>query len=270
MTNSVQRRFAIVASSLVAAALIMAAPRAAQAQRKSPLEDAPAIRKRVELRETRFEAGVGFGSTINQDFYHTMLVDLKLGFHLNDWLSISAMGGFAVANIQTGFRDNLDSTLTAAPPVPREPTQAAAEASMTKIKAIVAAQLEFTPFTGKYSLFGKIFAHYDFYAFGGPGFLDLAANDTSVPKCTSTGTATSCQVSGIKPGGNVGVGMHTFFNNWLALNLELRDIIAQINPSGRDVNGDGFATTADLKWGSTFVVSANLAFYLPYAPPISQ
>jgi outer membrane beta-barrel protein len=273
MTNSVQRRFAIVASSLVAATLVVAAPLAAQAQRKSPLEDAPAIRKRVELRETRFEAGVGFGTTINQDFYHTMLVDLKLGFHLNDWLSISVMGGFGVANLETGFHERLDDTLVGpgmTPSVPREPTAATAQASMSKIKALGAAQLEFTPFTGKYSLFGKIFAHYDFYLFGGPGFLDLAATDTALPACTSTDTATSCAVSGFKLAGNVGVGFHSFFNNWLALGVELRDLIAQINPAGRDVNGDGFATTADLKWGSTFLVSANLTFYLPYAPPISQ
>ncbi len=134
---------------------------------------------------------------------------------------------------------------------------------MTKIKGIIAAQLEFTPFTGKFSLFGKIFAHYDFYAFGGGGLPRSRADEhVPAPCCTSNGTTgSSCAVSGYKPGGNVGVGLHTFFNNWLALNVELRDIIAQINPSGRDVNGDGFATTADLKWGSTFVVSANLAFY---------
>src|SRR6516225_1140691 len=100
-TNTRQRRFALIAASF-AAAVVTAAPLAAHAQRKSPLEDAPAIRKRVELRETRFEGGVGFGSTLNQDFFHTMLVDLKLGFHLNDWLSIAGVAGFGVANLNTG------------------------------------------------------------------------------------------------------------------------------------------------------------------------
>jgi hypothetical protein len=64
--------------------------------------------------------------------------------------------------------------------------------------------------------------------------------------------------------------LHTFFNNWLALNLELRDIITQINPSGRDVNGDGFANSNDLSWGSTFMFTANLAVYLPAVAAISQ
>ena len=49
MTNIKHRRLALVASP-IAALLITLVPLAAQAQRKSPLEDAPAIRKRVELR----------------------------------------------------------------------------------------------------------------------------------------------------------------------------------------------------------------------------
>ena len=277
MTNIKHRRLALVASP-IAALLITLVPLAAQAQRKSPLEDAPAIRKRVELRETRFEAGVGFGTTINQDFYHTIdgLQRLKLGFHINDWLSISGNGGASrVANLRDGLpRERLDETLPSGPVAAGraacEPTEAGAQASKSKIKAVIAAQLEFTPFTGKYSMFGKIFAHYDFYLFGGPGFLDLAATDASLPVCTSNGMTTSCAVSGIKPGGNVGVGLHTFFNNWLALNFELRDIITQINPSGRDVNGDGFANSNDLSWGSTFMFTANLAVYLPAVASISQ
>jgi outer membrane beta-barrel protein len=273
MTKNKHHRFALVASPLVAV-LVTVIPLAAQAQRKSPLEDAPAIRKRVELRETRFEAGVGFGSTLNQDFYHTMMADLKLGFHLNDWLSIAGVGGLAVANLDTGFHDRLDETLpmppATNPSVPREPTAATANASMSKIKAMVAAQLEFTPFTGKYSLFGKIFWHYDFYLFGGVGGLLLDATDSSVPACTSSGMGTSCAVTGFKPGGNAGVGMHTFFNNWLALNVELRDMVTQSNWSGRDVNGDGFANSQDLTWGQTFFVTANLAVYLPTLASISQ
>ena len=38
-------------------------------------------------------------------------------------------------------------------------------------------QLEFTPFTGKYSLFGKLFSAYDFYGFAGPGFITVKPAD---------------------------------------------------------------------------------------------
>src|SRR3954471_16624515 len=153
--------------SLLVALAVTALPLAAQAQRKSPLADAPAIRKRYELRQTRFEIGVGGASTVNQDFYHTFFVGVKAGFHLTDWLAISAFGDFAVANSATGFQGNISDSLAVPsdPPVPREPTPAQAKAAMQKITNILGAQAEFTPFTGKYSLFGKLFANYDFYLF---------------------------------------------------------------------------------------------------------
>ena len=55
----------------------------------------------------------------------------------------------------------------------------------------------------------------------------------------------------------------------MALNVELRDMLAKLNPSGRDTNGDLHATTADLTWTHTFIVAANLVFYLPSTPSIS-
>jgi outer membrane beta-barrel protein len=272
-----QKRFAL----LVALAMT-AVPLAAQAQRKSPLADAPAIRKRYELRATRLEVGAGLGTTLNQDFYHTVFFNLKIGFHLNDWLSIAGFGSFAVANIATTFQNDLvsslnDPAMTNQPP--SEPTKGAAQASMQKIKYILGAQLEFTPFTGKYSLAGKLFANYDFYIFAGPGLINVQPTDSStltdcnsVVRNTTTGGPGgpfSCSVTGTKVGGNFGLGLHSYFTEWMALNVELRDLLAQLNPSGRDNNGDGVANKDDLTWSHTFMVTANLVFYLPSTASIS-
>jgi hypothetical protein len=90
--------------ALLVALSISALPLVAHAQRKSPLADAPAIRKRLELRSGRLEIGAGAGTTVNQDFYHSVLGNVKLGFHFTDWFSIAAVGGFALANIDTGSR----------------------------------------------------------------------------------------------------------------------------------------------------------------------
>ena len=273
-----QKRFAL----LVALAMT-AVPLAAQAQRKSALADAPAIRKRYELRATRLEVGAGLGTTLNQDFYHTVFFNLKIGFHLNDWLSIAGFGSFAVANIATTFQNDLVSSLNATPAMnqlPNEPTKSEAQASMQKIKNVLGAQLEFTPFTGKYSLAGKLFASYDFYAFGGPGLISVEpTNSSSLTDCGSvmrnpasvTGPTGpfSCAVTGSKVGANFGVGLHSYFNEWVALNIELRDMLAQLNPSGRDVNGDGVANNTDLSWSHTFMLSANVVFYLPSTASIS-
>ena len=257
-----KKRFA-----LLFALAVTLLPLAAHAQRQSPLADAPAIRKRLELRAVRLEFGGGGGTTINQDFFHSVFVNLKLGFHFTDWLSLSAFGGFALSNIETGFQSRVEETLMGS--TPPAPTQADAAASMTKIKQILAAQLEFAPFTGKYSLFGKLFAHYDFYLFGGPGFLNLEPANTTLPSCSDSNKTASCGVSGYKLGANFGVGIHSYLNQFLALNVELRDIFAKINPAGRDVNGDGKANAADLTWQSTFMVSLNLVLYLPATADIS-
>lgn len=256
---------------LLIALVTLLAPLAAHAQRRSPLADAPAIRKRLELRETRLELGAGFGSTLNQDFYHTLVANVKLGFHITDWFSISGFASFAVANMATGFQGRVTDSLVDMPPVSREPNREEALASMQKISSMLGAQLEFTPFTGKYSLFGKLFAHYDFYGFIGPGFLNVTPTDASVLNpCDDQGTTASCAVSGLKPGLNVGLGMHTYFNQWLGLNVELRDIVARLNPAGRDVNGDTYARADDLTWSSTYSVLANIVVYLPATADISQ
>src|SRR5262249_44991282 len=134
-------------------------PIAAQAQRVSPLRDAPAIRKRFELRSTRFELGAGAGSTINQDFYHTVMVNARFAFHITDFLSVGFFGDIGVAQLATGFENRIETSLAMPSPTPanREPTAEGAKNALQQIGWIAGAQLEWTPFTGKYSLFGKLF-----------------------------------------------------------------------------------------------------------------
>jgi len=262
---------------LVVALSVFALPLAAQAQHKSPLADAPAIRKRLELRSTRLEFGAGAGTTIGQDFYHSVLINAKLGFHITDWMSLAAFGGFAVANLDTGFKDSVVGSLPPNGDNTRAPQQSIATGSMNKIQEVFGAQLEVTPFTGKYSLFGKLFAHYDFYAFLGPGFINYAATTPSVAQaCPDNSMAapsnlpTPCAVTGVKIGLNAGVGIHSFINQFLALNFELRDIIAQNNAAGRDVNGDRRVDNNDLTYGNTFLASLNLVLYFPTTADISN
>ena len=256
-------------------ALSLTIPGVAHAQRRSPLADAPAIRKRVELREVRLEFGAGLASTINQTFYHGLMVDLRLGFHINDWLSVSGFGAFNLASVGTGFHDELISTLPE-PATPdsksdfRAPSKSTADSTINKASMILGGQVELTPFTGKYSLFGALFAHYDFYVFGGAAAVNLkAANTSSATTCGSGKNTTQCVVTGMKVGGTFGAGFHSFFNNFLALNVELRDLLIKDNPAGRDVNGDTFANNDDLTWTSHLLVSLGLTVFLPSTAGIS-
>ncbi|HEY6477804.1 MAG TPA: outer membrane beta-barrel domain-containing protein [Polyangia bacterium] len=273
--NSFHRRLA-----LFVALTVTAVPLAAQAQRKSPLADAPAIRKRYELRASRLEVGAGFGSTINQDFYHSLFFNLKAGFHITDWLAISAFGSFAVANIATTYQDNVVGSLNGTAmqgQLSSEPTKNEAVNSMQKINNMFGAQIELAPFSGKYSLFGKLFANYDFYGFVGPGLISVAPTDSGIAACQSKNPVNDtmnssnyyCGVTGSKLGATFGLGLHSYFTHWMALNVELRDILAKLNPSGRDTNVSLDADTSDLTWTHTFSLAANLVFYLPATPSIS-
>ncbi|MES1204723.1 MAG: outer membrane beta-barrel domain-containing protein [Pseudomonadota bacterium] len=245
----------------------------AHAQRRSPLADAPAIRKRVELRETRLEFGAGIASTINQTFYHGLMANVRLGFHITDWLSVSGMGAFNVSSLSTGFQDRVVETL--GPDADRAPSVTQAKSGMNKQAMILGGQLELTPFTGKYSLFGKLFAHYDFYLFGGGAFVKLASVNPGAQPCSDTPMQDTCVVTGSKIGGTFGGGFHSFFNNFVALHVELRDILIKDNPAGRNVNGDRNALSEnlvdnkDLTWTSHLMASIGLTLYLPSTAGIS-
>jgi hypothetical protein len=267
--------------ALLIALATVSLPLAAQAQRKSPLADAPAIRKRFELRSTRFEAGVGAGSTLNQDYFHTITVNARLAFHITDWLALAWFGNFGVAQVSTGFQSRLTNSLDPAGGgnVLREPTPDQARASLQQISMITGGQLEFVPFTGKFSLFGKLFSAYDFYAFGGPGFVNVKTAGDPGRECSQAAPPSDqgnpnpsryyCEVSGWKVGPTFGAGFHTFFGQGVGLNVELRDTMAQLNPAGRDVNGDGQANNDDLAWTHTWMVGGNLVLFLPFSAKVS-
>jgi outer membrane beta-barrel protein len=261
--------------ALLVALATVGAPLAAQAQRKSPLADAPAIRKRFELRSSRIELGAGAGTTINQDFFHTVMINARLAYHVTDFLSIGLFGNFGVAQVSTGFQGKIVQSLDDVPNtnVNREPSKTGAQAGMQQISSILGAQLELTPFTGKYSLFGKLFSSYDFYiVFPGIAAVNVKPEgslgrtcDQAPPTEETNPDRYVCSVKGTKLGGKVGVGFHSFFGQTVALGVELSDIIAQLNPSGRDANGDGMADQNDLSWTNTFVLTANLTVYFPSA-----
>lgn len=258
-------------------ALVLAAtlPTVASAQelvdRKSPLADAPAIRHRVELRDKRFEAGVGLGSSIAAEFYHAVFVNLRLAFHINDWITISGTFGQNVTpSLKTGTAEQLVRTL------PDSATEATNTNTVTKKNAlgamnrmgqILGLQAELSPITGKMALFSKLFMHYDVYALGGVGAVNFTAD---LDKCAMPKADESCPDTGMKIGANVGLGMHAFFNDWLALNLEIKDMLVKTNRAGQDTNGDTFADKNDLSLTHNLIFGANLAFFFPTVPKITD
>ncbi len=240
-------------------ALSVGMPMLAQAQeRKSPLADAPAIRRRLELRDQRFEIGAGVGSTVGQDFYHAVVGTLRASYHLSDWLAVGGLFGFNMTpDLKTGFHDRLAAALPDKS-TDRTPTLAAAEGSMNKIGWLAGLQLEIIPITGKYSLFDRLFMNYDFYAFGGPGFINFKAD----AECPAT-AGPSCAVTGMRVGANLGLGMRTYINDHIAINAEARNLLVRNNPAGRDITGDRVVDGQDTTWDANYLFTVNVTFFLP-------
>jgi len=267
MTSMSMSKSIFTRTVLATLAVAVALPALAQAQeRKSPLADAPAIRRRVELRDKRFEIGVGMGSTLGQDFYHAIMVQGRLGFHITDWLALAAVGGLNVTpKFKTSFNERLMDVLPTDKGTDRTPTKQEALDGMNRIGEVIGGQVELIPFTGKFALFSTLFMNYDFYAFGGPGAIDFKADKV----CPAGSELASCAVTGFKVGANFGVGAHLYANDFFALNFEVRDILVRNNPAGRDEDGDGVATDRDLSWDSNIILGLNLMFFLPARPPVS-
>jgi hypothetical protein len=304
--HAMKRGIALLLGCLVG---IPAVTEAAQ-ERKSPLADAPAIRKRFELRDKRFELGVGLAATIGQDFYNALLLNVRLGFHITDWLGVSVSAGVVnmTPNWRSAFNDKLNGALGGSCRLPanaptgdankdatngctggaggkptvaneKTPTPANAAAAENRIGMVILPQIDVVPFTGKFSLFGKLFMNYDVYVSAGPGIVNLVKKGTvDNLYCKPDGQPQVCPedkakpYTGMKLAYNVGVGMHAFANNFFAINIEVHDLIFQNNASGRNVvTPQGSAVTdSDLQWTNNWLVGLNFMFFLPAHVKVSH
>jgi outer membrane beta-barrel protein len=221
----------------------------AEKERKSPLTDAPVIRKRLELRDKRFEFGVGAGVSIGQDFYNALMLMPKLSYHFTDWISLAGVGGFNVTpSWKSSFNNDINSALELGGSTIKSPKAPDAQATMNHIGWVLLGQIEFIPLSGKIALLSSLFSYFDFYVLAGGGVVNLAAKDPTPAAC-AVGSPPACQAfTATELTGNAGVGAHAFLSHYAALNLEFRDLIYKNNASGRDVNGDTVTDTHDLEW----------------------
>jgi outer membrane beta-barrel protein len=251
----------------------------AEKERKSPLTDAPVIRKRLELRDKRFEAGVGVGVSIGQDFYNALLVMPKLAFHFTDWISLAAVGGY---NVYPGWKSTFNNDVYTKLPsdgdaTVKSPYKSEAAPTMNQINYVAMGQVEFIPLSGKIAILGSLFSYFDFYVLAGAGVVNLKAADVQPTACgpskvpNNPNNSPKCKANvGTELMGNFGVGAHAFLSHWMALNLELRDLLYRNNASGRDVNGDGVTDANDLELTNNWIFSLNFQFFLPGKAKISR
>lgn len=239
-----------------------------------------AVRHRRLLVKNRFEVAPLFESTINADFRHIIGGGLKLEYHFSDMLSFGAIGVASTA-INTGLVDKIMNTLDDNPMNPREPSKDELASRLNEMPLHGAVYASLTPWYGKLAAFSQAYVAFDFYFQAGLAFASLKS-DCPDTICNDPAPGESTPGPGgetIPPDNNpnndkplndgsrlglyLGFGIHVFLNDFLALDLTVRDYAFDDNPSGADFNANLAVTEDDSRFLHHLFVGVGLSIMFP-------
>jgi len=262
------------------AILTLSAEVYAEGRRQNTLASDVAVRRRRLLVKKRFELAPLFESTINADFRHIVGGGAKLEYHLGDMLSIGVIGVGSTA-LNTKLVDKIRPTLEMnADPKTREPSQSEFIDRLNTMPIHGAAYVSLTPWYGKLAAFSQAFVAFDFYFQAGLSFAQLKSScPTTVcyddglshlDPTTGDTTAPDNNPNNDRPlndGGRVGLylggGIHVFLNDFLALDMTVRDYAFTDNPSGADFNADLLVSNDDNRFLHHLFFGVGISVMLP-------
>jgi outer membrane beta-barrel protein len=280
--------------ALLVAASLLALTSAAYADgRQNSLAEDVAVRHRRLLVKNRLEVAPLFESTINADFRHIIGGGLKLEYHFTDKWSIGVIGVASTA-LNTKLVDKLvkgdgGSTLeNDANNMTREPSKTEFLAHLNKMPFHGAAYISLTPWYGKLAAFSQAYVAFDFYFQAGVSLAQLKSNCPS-NVCSDTNPAAPPNPNfdpnnpdssptlnpdgnpnndpplndGTKVGLYLGGGIHVFLNDFLALDMTVRDYAFSDNPSGADFNADLLVSNADNRFSHHLFFGVGISVMLP-------
>lgn len=261
--------------------LVPAVASAQPSNKRNYLDDQPAVRHRLLLVAKRLEATPMFESTINADFRHFIGGGLKLEYHLSDMFSI---GGIVVGSTALDTKLTKRVTETLEPNVDdmtREPSVEEFEQRLNTMPLHGSVYASLTPWYGKLAAFGKAYVNFDFYFQGGVAFASLKS-DCSSTICDDPSPGVDTNPgdpmlgnpddnpnndpplnSGFRPGLYLGGGIHVFVNDFVALDLAVRDYAFKDNPSGADFNADLAVQDNDSRFLHHLFVGVGVSIMLP-------
>ena len=273
-------------SIAVIAGAVVGIPGIAAAQEEDnpakQLAEQPAVRHRLLLVKSRFELSPAFEATVNADYKHTVGLGLKIEYHLSNMLSFGVVGLYGVS-FDTGLVSRIVDNLPergSSQDIPGDPTpnKQEYESHLNTMPLHGAVYASITPWYGKLAAFGKAFVNFDFYFQGG---LAIAQLDSSCSDAICNDPAPGVidperdlepdgdpnndppLNDGIRPGLYLGGGIHVFINNWIALDLTVRDYIFSDNPSGLDFDADRAVTDDDRRFLNHLFMGIGVSFFFP-------
>ncbi len=282
----------LVVVAAIAVSGAVSAPARAEPRQNTLAADV-AVRHRRLLVKNRFEFTPLFESTINADFRHILGGGAKLEYHLSDMFSIGVIG-VASTSLDTKLVDKIVPTLmtqaekqqmVAAGMNIREPSQEEFLDRLNTMPFHGAVYASLTPWYGKLAAFGQAYVAFDFYFQAGVAFAQLKSDcpvticsdpspGQSRPDPNNPGDTIAADLNPnndppLNSGGRVGLylggGIHVFLNDFLALDLTVRDYAFTDNPSGADFNADLFVSTADNRFLHHLFFGAGISVMLPTA-----
>jgi outer membrane beta-barrel protein len=251
----------------------------ADGRRQNSLANDVAVRHRRLLVRGRFEFAPLFESTINADFRHIIGGGAKLEYHLGDMLSIGVVGVFGTA-LNTGLVKKIEPTLEAtSDPATREPSR---DEFMTRLNSMPvhgAGYVSITPWYGKLAAFSQAYVAFDFYFQAGLAYAQLKS-DCPTNICSDPSPGMSSGPGGMTPPDNnpnndaplnsgsrlglyIGGGIHVFMNDFIALDLTIRDYAFTDNPSGADFNANLAVTKDDARFLHHLFFGAGVSIMFP-------
>lgn len=280
MKKSILGALAVVAVGavpLIAPSLLLG--QTAHAERRlNSLNDDVAVRHRRLLVKNRFEFTPLFESTINADFRHIVGGGAKLEYHLTDMLSFGVIGVGATA-LDTGLVKKIIPTLEmTADPATRDPSRTEFTSRLNSMPLHGAGYVSVTPWYGKLAAFSQAFVAFDFYFQAGVAFAQLKSDCPSSvcsdpnPGMPSMGGAVPPDQnpnndaplnSGGRAGLYLGGGIHVFLNDFIALDLTIRDYAFTDNPSGADFNANLAVTNDDNRFLHHLFFGAGVSIMFP-------
>jgi outer membrane beta-barrel protein len=262
-------------------------------RRQNSLAADVAVRHRRLLVKNRFEFAPLFESTINADFRHILGGGAKLEYHLGDMLSIGVIG-VGSTSLDTKLVDKIVPTLMTQDQKDqmvrmglnvREPSKDEYLDRLNTMPFHGAVYASLTPWYGKLAAFGQAYVAFDFYFQAGVAFAQLKSDcpvricsdpspgqsrpDPMNPNDTIAADLNPNNDPPLNSGGRVGLylggGIHVFLNDFLALDMTVRDYAFTDNPSGADFNADLFVSTADNRFLHHLFFGAGISVMLPTA-----
>jgi outer membrane beta-barrel protein len=181
------------------------------------------VQKKPFIKKGRWELTPLFGISLNDAFYQKMGGGAAISYHIADSLGVELQAIY-VGTIQTDMVGFFQQANQALPKV-------------SQLKYYLTANLMWSPFYGKLSLFTDEIVHFDAYLVGGFGLAD-----------TETGP---------KFATNIGIGLRYFATSWLVIKLEVRDII-YTEKLTLDVQRTEFSDVQN-----HVMLTAGISFFLP-------